>query len=103
MNLRPPDSEIIPTVSADVTNGDHAPSGNLKGCRLPVDPGLQDQGWEWRCNADHTKLDQMVDTYQELGFEVRVERLVLDGLSEDCIGCKDSLAQSLSVLVRRKG
>jgi len=79
-----------------------APAGTVPGCQLPVDPGLKEQGWEWRCNADGPKLRNVVDSYQELGFEVRLEPLDLSGLSANCMGCKGALAQSHAVLVRPK-
>lgn len=78
------------------------PAGTVLGCQLPVDPGLKEQGWEWRCNADGAKLGQVIDSYQELGFEVRLEPLDLSGLSANCMGCKGALAQSQAVLVRPK-
>ncbi len=76
-------------------------NGNDLGCTLPVDPSLREQGWEWRCNADGTKLRNVVDSYRELGFEVRLEPLDLRGLSENCAGCKGTLAQASAVFVRR--
>ncbi len=78
------------------------PIGGVIGCRLPVDPALEERGWEWRCNADGAKLRQVADSYLELGFEVRIEHLDLRGLSEDCAGCKEALAQSSAVFVRQK-
>ena len=79
-----------------------APAGGVLGCRLPVDPALREQGWEWRCNADGAKLRQVAASYRELGFEVRVEHLDLRGLNENCAGCKGELAQSSAVFVRQK-
>lgn len=83
--------------------GCDAGSGNTLGCRLPADPSLQEQGWEWRCNADAAKIDLVVESYQELGFEIRLEPLNLHGLSAGCGGCKPGLAQSTAVYVRAKG
>ena len=68
-----------------------------------MDPGLKEQGWEWRCNADAAKLDQVVDSYRELGFEVRLEPINLNGLAAGCGGCKSALIQSNAVFVRAKG
>lgn len=99
MSRERPEVERISALNVDNT----ATCGNLPGCRLPVDPGLKEQGWEWRCNADGAKLDHVVETYRELGFEVRIEPLTLNGLSDNCLGCKDALEQSLAVLVRRPG
>lgn len=78
-------------------------NGSDLGCSLPVDAALSAQGWEWRCNAEGTKLRNVVESYRELGFEVRLERLDLRGLSEDCEGCKGTLEQASAVFVKRKG
>jgi hypothetical protein len=67
-----------------------------------VVPALAEQGWEWRCNADGARLREVADSYRELGFEVRIERLDLSGLSEDCAGCKGALAQASAVFVRQQ-
>lgn len=87
---------------ASPPRGCDASTGNTPGCRLPVDSGLQEQGWEWRCNADAAKIDMVVESYQELGFEIRLEPLNLNGLSSGCGGCKPGLAQSTAVYVRAK-
>lgn len=86
----------------DDQEGCRAPAGSVIGCRLPVDPDLREQGWEWRCNADGVKLHQVVDSYRELGFEVRTERLDLRSLSENCAGCKGALAQASAVFIKQK-
>ncbi len=75
-------------------------SGAFLGCRMPVDPGLVEQGWEWRCNVDGSKLIQVVDLYEELGFEVRLEPVRVDCLSVECKGCQAGLSISKAVFVR---
>ncbi len=77
-------------------------AGAFAGCSLPHDHLLTDQGWEWRGNADERRGREMTETYQELGFEVRLEPLNLEQLSEDCQGCKDALDSFSAVYVRRK-
>ncbi|MBW7929410.1 MAG: hypothetical protein H3C58_15250 [Fimbriimonadaceae bacterium] len=86
----------------DDREGCQAQAGSVIGCRLPVDPALREQGWEWRCNADGAKLHQVVNSYRELGFEVRMERLNLRSLSENCAGCKGALAQASAVFIKQK-
>ena len=90
------------TQDDDPLEGCGGSPGNIVGCRLPVDPALRAEGWEWRCNADGMKLRSVVDSYYELGFEVRLERLNLNGLSESCSGCKSALAQASAVFVKKK-
>lgn len=90
------------TIQDDDQGGCRAPTGSVSGCRLPVDLTLREQGWEWRCNADGVKLHQVVESYRELGFEVRMERLDLRSLSEDCEGCKGTLTQASAVYVKKE-
>lgn len=75
-------------------------SSTFLGCRIPVDSELVEQGWEWRCNVDHSKLPQLVDFYEELGFEVCLAPVRLDCLSAECNGCKKGLMESKAVFVR---
>ena len=75
-------------------------SNSFLGCRIPVDPELVEQGWEWRCNVDQSKLPQLVDFYEELGFEVCLAPIKLDCLSSECDGCKPGLVETKAVFVR---
>ena len=89
------------TIRDDDQHACRAAIDGVIGCRLPVDPALAEQGWEWRCNAGRAKLHEVADSYRELGFEVRIEHLDLRGLSEDCAGCKGELAEARAVFVRQ--
>ena len=71
------------------------------GCDIPHDPELVAQGWEFRCNTDHSRLNDVVDTYQELGFEIHLEAVNLSGLSSDCGGCATML-ESFSAFYTKK-
>ncbi|MDP6343580.1 MAG: hypothetical protein QF578_23560 [Alphaproteobacteria bacterium] len=77
--------------------------GAYTGCDLPIDAELTALGWQWRCNTDEMRLRDIVDTYESLGFEVRLEPLDLDGLSENCDACAPLLRQVSAVYVRKKG
>ncbi|KAB2883674.1 MAG: hypothetical protein F9K38_05480 [Pseudorhodoplanes sp.] len=77
-------------------------SGAFLGCRLPVDSELLEAGWEWRCNVDHSKLAQLIDFYEELGFEVCLKPVRLDCLSAECKGCAGGLSDCKAVFVRQK-
>ncbi len=71
------------------------------GCNLPPERTLVDEGWEWRCNTDQLKAREMVDTYRELGFEVRLVPVNTDLLCDSCDGCKDTVATFSAVYVRK--
>jgi len=77
-------------------------SGTFLGCRIPVDSGLAEQGWQWRCNVDRSKLAEVVDLYEELGFEVRLEPVRVDCLSVECKACQGELTNSKAVFIRAK-
>jgi hypothetical protein len=46
---------------------------------------LKKEGWEKRFTIDEPRLSEMVEQYQELGFEVLLEPL--DTSSEECTSC----------------
>ena len=72
------------------------------GCDLPQDAALKADGWEYRCNADGRRLQELQDTYQELGYEVRLETLDVSSLCEACGGCKGALTGFSAIYTRRK-
>lgn len=90
------------TVHDDDQGGCQPRAGGVAGCHLSPDPSLREEGWEWRCNADGAKLKEVVETYLALGLAVRMERLDLSELSDNCAGCKGALAQASAVFVRQK-
>ena len=77
-------------------------NGFYLGCNLPHDPALTGEGWEWRCNTGQDRVGEIEDTYRELGFEVRLVPADVDGLSEACSGCKESLCAFSAVYVRKR-
>jgi hypothetical protein len=46
---------------------------------------LKKQGWERRFTTDEPRLSEMVEQYQELGFEVLLEPV--DSSSDECTDC----------------
>lgn len=83
-----------------MTTDDRA-AGRAMGCALPADEALTAQGWAFRCNTDANRLREVVDTFEEMGYEVRLEPLNLEGLNEACSGCLETLSQLSAVYVRR--
>ena len=72
------------------------------GCSLPPDPKLTAEGWERRFIADARMARDAVDTYSELGFEVRLEPFNTDELSGECNGCKILFKKFSTVYTRKK-
>lgn len=71
------------------------------GCDIPHDPALVAEGWEFRCNTDDSRLNDVVDTYKELGYEIRLEAVNLNGLSSDCGGCAGLLSKFKAVYTKK--
>lgn len=81
---------------------ENAPAaGTVMGCAIQGDDELKADGWEFRCNTDTNRLREVVDTFEEMGFEVRLEPLKLDGLSDSCTGCLETLCKMSAVYIRR--
>ena len=76
-------------------------AGTLMGCAIQGEEKLTADGWEWRCNTDTNRLREVVDTFEEMGFEVRLEPLNLERLSESCAGCMETLCRLSAVYIRR--
>ncbi|MFQ6112569.1 MAG: hypothetical protein ACE5NG_00625 [bacterium] len=85
-----------------LNNGCQRDDGNLLGCTIPADPKLIAKGWERRFVADARMARDAVDTYVELGYEVRLEPIDTGGLKDECRGCKALFNQFSAVYTRQK-
>jgi len=90
------------TPTDDTPPGAAGEADEVLGCDLPPNSRLAEEGWEWRCNADARRTREMVETYRELGFEVRLEPVDTDALCAACDGCKEAFAAAHAVYVRKK-
>jgi len=72
------------------------------GCTLPPDSRLIAEGWERRFIADERMARDAIDTYTELGYEVRLEPVNTTSLREECSGCKSLFAQFSAIYTRKK-
>ena len=77
-------------------------SGQFDGCDLPADETLVAQGWQRRYIADPRRAQDAVEFYDELGFEVRLEPVDTDLLSEACGGCKVLFQNFKAIYTRKK-
>lgn len=48
---------------------------------------LEEQGWQRQFTTDRTRLEEMVEFYQSLGYEVRVEPACDEVSSAECTSC----------------
>jgi len=55
--------------------------------QLQADPGLVAEGWERRFITDSRRTQEVIDLYQELGFEVHLEPVQVEQFDDDCQDC----------------
>lgn len=72
------------------------------GCTLPPDANLIAEGWERRFIADERMARDAIDTYMELGYEVRLEPVSTINLREECSGCKALFDQFRAIYTRKR-
>ncbi|MFQ5706609.1 MAG: hypothetical protein ACE5HO_04120 [bacterium] len=85
-----------------VSNGCSNRSTNILGCTIPADPELLAAGWERRFIADARMARDAIDTYGDLGYEVRLEPIDPEGLRDECSGCKVLFKHFSAVYTRKK-
>jgi hypothetical protein len=74
---------------------------------LPVElkpnrAALEKQGWLRQFTTDQTRLDEMVDFYQSLGYEVRVEPACEELTLPECLHCYEKFCERYkTIFVRR--
>jgi len=63
---------------------------------------LEKQGWQRQFTTDETRLDEMVDFYQSLGYEVRLEPACEELPLPECNTCYEKLCHKYkTIFVRR--
>lgn len=63
--------------------------------------GLARAGWVRRSVAEPPRLDEIVTLYRELGYEVMLEPMSIEGLGTHCNPCVPALAGARVVYTRR--
>jgi hypothetical protein len=63
---------------------------------------LKKKGWVKRTTIDEPRLSEIVDEYETLGFEVRLEPVNLDELNEGCRRCYGSNVDRFRTVYVRK-
>ena len=61
---------------------------------------LKKEGWEKRFTIDELRLSEMVEQYEELGFEVLLEPV--DTSSEECTTCITAFRDRYKTIYTRK-
>ncbi len=74
----------------------------LTEAQLQPDPGLVAEGWQRRFTADEQRIQEVVELYKELGYEVRMEPVTTGELQDDCHECQASSSLRLFTVYTRK-
>jgi len=63
---------------------------------------LEKQGWQRQFTTDETRLEEMVDFYQSLGYEVRLEPACEELPLPECASCYEKFCDKYkTIFVRR--
>ena len=63
---------------------------------------LEKQGWQRQFTTDQSRLEEMVDFYQSLGYEVRVEPACEELPLPECASCYEKFCDKYkTIFVRR--
>jgi len=69
--------------------------------------GLDDRvdltGWERRTTTDEPRLSELVELYEELGFEVMLRPISRDELGQECQECYLAEPERFRTIYTRKG
>ena len=63
---------------------------------------LEAQGWQRQFTTDQTRLEEMVDFYQSLGYEVRVEPACEELPLPECNSCYEKFCDKYKTIFVRK-
>jgi hypothetical protein len=70
--------------------------------QLQPDPALVAEGWERRFTADSQRAAEAIEIYTKLGYEVRVESLRPEEITDECEGCYSLAALEFRTIYTRK-
>ena len=64
---------------------------------------LEKQGWQRQFTTDQTRLEEMVEFYQSLGYEVRLESACEELPLPECASCYEKFCDRYkTIFVRRR-
>jgi hypothetical protein len=74
----------------------------LSEAQLQPDPALVAEGWQRRFTADEPRIQEVVELYAQLGYEVRMEPVTSGDVQDDCHDCQASAGTRLFTIYTRK-
>ncbi len=75
---------------------------DLSEAELTADPALVAEGWERRFVTDGRRATEVIDLYEELGYEVRAEPVRQEELENDCEDCQLIVLMQFKTIYTRK-
>lgn len=75
---------------------------NSPAINLPPDPEMVAKGWERRFMADPNRLEESVNLYRELGYEIQINPVRPEELSVVCGDCRLAVCSAYSTIYTRK-
>ena len=63
---------------------------------------LEKEGWQRQFTTDQSRLEEMVDFYQSLGYEVRVEAACEELPLPECASCYEKFCDKYKTIFVRK-
>lgn len=79
------------------------PTPRLPAFERPANPSLMSEGWERRFMADGKRLNEYVELYTSLGFEVRTETVQPEEIGPECTDCRLIICRQFVTVYTRKG
>jgi len=70
--------------------------------QLQSDPGLVAEGWERRFTAGAERVEEVIELYFKLGYEVRAEPVRLEEVHEDCTHCQSLIVSKFRTIYTRR-
>jgi hypothetical protein len=86
----------------DIQDKPCSPSDYRSDAGLSPDPELITEGWELRFVADSNRAQEAIAIYKDLGYEVRSEKTLTEGLKEECEGCRSAICEFYMIYTRKK-
>lgn len=74
----------------------------LSDAELQPDPALVAEGWERRFTTDEQRVQEVVELYSQLGYEVRAEPVHSREVHEDCTDCHAAIVSRFKTIYTRK-
>ena len=78
------------------------PMPRLPDRERPANPKLVAEGWERRFMADGRRLNEYVELYTALGFEVHTEMIQPEEIGPECTDCRLIICRQFVTLYTRR-